>query len=124
MVFSEEIIWWISVVDIPAMGALFWLIWRTRREAESAIQTMRENAETRTAQMREGLSAFKLEVARNYAARADMKELEERLVSHLLRIESKLEITALKTESLQGISQRVGIKRASRTVPSQDHHGF
>ena len=124
MVFSEEIIWWISVVDIPAMGALFWLIWRTRREAESAIQIMRENAETRTAQMREGLSAFKLEVARNYAARADMKELEERLVSHLLRIESKLEITALKTESLQGISQRVGIKRASRTVPSQDHHGF
>jgi hypothetical protein len=50
--------------------------------------------------MREGLSAFKLEVAKSYASIADMKELEARLVGHLLRIEEKLDKTALKAEAL------------------------
>lgn len=97
--FSEDLIWWISVVDIPAMGGLFWLIWRVRRDGERGADHLRDLLERRSSQLREGLHAFKLEVAKNYASHNDLRELEERLTQHLLRIESKLDRTALKAEA-------------------------
>lgn len=101
---SEGLIWWITVIDLPAMGGLFWMIWKTRKENDIAIQHMRDVIDARNAQLREALSAFKLEVAKNYAAIADLKDLERRLVAHLLRIESELDVTALKTESLKAFT--------------------
>ena len=50
---------------------------------------------------RDALAAFKLEVAKSYASISDMRELEDRLVAHLLRIEAKLDTTAMKTEALR-----------------------
>lgn len=101
-IFSQDLIWWITVVDLPAMAGLLLLVWRTRKEAEDGARAVREVMEARSSQLREGLSAFKLEVAKNYASHADLKELENRLVGHLLRIEAKLDATALKAEKLTG----------------------
>jgi hypothetical protein len=98
--FEIDILWWITVIDLPAMTGLFWMIWKTRKESQESGQQLRNVIESRNAQMREALSAFKLEVAKNYAAVSDLKDLESRLVGHLLRIESKLDVTALKTEAL------------------------
>ncbi len=98
---SQDLAWWIMVFDLPAMAGLFVYIWRTRRDSEQAVSHMRDIVETRNAQFREALSSFKLEVAKSYASIGDMKELEVRLVSHLLRIEAKLDRTAMKTEALQ-----------------------
>lgn len=98
---SNDLAWWITVVDLPALGSLFWMIWKTRKEHDIASQHLRDVIESRNAQLREALAAFKLEVAKNYAAVSDLKDLETRLVGHLLRIESKLDVTALKTESLK-----------------------
>lgn len=70
--------WWITVIEIPVMAALFWMIWKTR----------------------EDLSAHKLKVAEEYAESNDVKILEHRLTAHLLRIEAKLDVTALKTERM------------------------
>lgn len=98
---SSELTWWITMIDLPALGGLFWLIWRTRHENEAAIDHLRDVVECRNAQLREALSAFKLEVAKSYASVSDLRDLETRLVSHLLRIESKLDSTALKTEALK-----------------------
>lgn len=99
--FSFDLAWWITVIDLPALGSLFWMIWKTRREGEESLKHLRDVIESRNAQMREALSAFKLEVAKSYAAVSDLKDLEFRLVGHLLRIESKLDVTALKTEALK-----------------------
>ncbi|PZQ48720.1 MAG: hypothetical protein DI551_01150 [Micavibrio aeruginosavorus] len=100
-IFDTGLIWWITAVDLPAMTGLFWLIFQSRKEADEAIETLQETLDVRLAQLREGLSAFKLEVAKTYASVGDMKDLETRIVSHLLRIEAKLDQTALKTESLK-----------------------
>lgn len=97
---SNDLIWWITAIDLPALGGLFWLIWRTRKESEHAVSRLREVVEARNAQMREALAAFKLEVAKSYASIGDLKDVEGRLVSHLLRIEAKLDSTAIKTEVL------------------------
>lgn len=97
---DSGLLWWVSAVDIPALSGLFWLITRNRRDHERRIMQMQELLEVRCTQLREVLSGFKLEVARNYSSVAEMKDLEMRIVSHLLRIESKLDKTALKAEAL------------------------
>ncbi len=83
-------LWWITVVDLPAMAGLFWLIWRTRRDAEDENDRIRDI-----------LASYKLDVAERYAQNSDLQALEKRLTSHLLRIEAKLDVTALKAEALQ-----------------------
>ncbi len=97
---SQDLIWWITVFDLPAMAGLFWLIWRTRHDSERAIDHLQDLLEARCSQLREGLNAFKLEVAKNYASHNDLRDLEERLTQHLLRIEAKLDSTALKAEAV------------------------
>ncbi|MEM9470071.1 MAG: hypothetical protein AAF988_07890 [Pseudomonadota bacterium] len=99
-ILNSGLIWWITVVDIPALSGLFWLIMRHRREQESALRHNQDMLELRCNQLREALSGFKLEVARNYASLVELKDLETRLVHHLLRIEQKLDKTALKAEAL------------------------
>lgn len=100
-IFESGLIWWITAVDLPVMSGLFWMIHRIRTESEDAIDLLHETLEVRTSQLREGLSAFKLEVAKSYASVGDLKDLEARIVSHLLRIESKLDKTALVTAELK-----------------------
>ena len=100
-IFDSGLIWWITAVDLPALSGLLWLVFHSRAEANNAIDTLHETVEVRSSQLREALSAFKLEVAKSYASVTDMKDLENRIVSHLLRIEAKLDQTALKTESLK-----------------------
>jgi hypothetical protein len=98
---SNDVIWWLTAIDLPTLSGMFALVWRTRRDCDLSLRRLREIVDARSAQMREALSAFKLEVAKNYASITDMKELETRLVAHLLRIESKLDTTAMKTEALR-----------------------
>ena len=97
---SSDLIWWITAVELPVIATLFWLIWKLRSESETSHDELISALEKRTAQHREALAGYKLEVAKTYAAHSDVKELENRVISHLLRIEAKLDTTALKTEAL------------------------
>ena len=97
---SQDLAWWITVFDLPAMAGLFWLIWRTRQDTEGAVDDLQRMLDHRSDQLREALNAFKLEVAKTYASQSDLRDLEARLVAHLLRIEAKLDTTALKAEAL------------------------
>jgi hypothetical protein len=65
------------------------MIWNSRREYDDMSRRLAED-----------LSNHKLEVARNYASIDDLRILENRITSHLMRIEAKLDVTALKTESV------------------------
>jgi hypothetical protein len=96
-----NMVWWITVVDIPALTGLLLLIWRTRRDNEEARQYLQDMLDKRTSQLREGLNAYKLESVKTYARESDLQALEERLITHLVRIEAKLDNTALKTEGLK-----------------------
>tara|TARA_B100001989_G_C24550075_1_gene473810 strand:- start:96 stop:410 length:315 start_codon:yes stop_codon:yes gene_type:complete len=99
---SDDLMWWITVVDLPALSALFWMIWRTRNESKEETEKLHKTLDVRCDQLRDALAAFKLEVAKTYASQKDLRALEGRLVSHLLRIESKLDVTAIKAAELQG----------------------
>ena len=75
-----DLMWWITAVELPALAGLFVLIWRVRRDLESAIGETADD-----------LGDFKLDVAKNYASQAALKETEQRLTDHLVRIEQKLD---------------------------------
>ena len=106
---NQDLVWWITVIDLPALAGLLGLIWRTRQDAEKSLGRLERMLDHRSDQLREALQSFKLEVAKSYASQSDMRELEGRLTSHLLRIESKLDATALKAEAL-GASTGVKMK--------------
>lgn len=82
--FSSDLMWWISIIEIPALAGLLILFLK----------------------LRDTIASDKLEAMRMFAVNADVGELERRLVSHLLRIEAKLDVTALKTE---GVFQAYGL---------------
>ena len=87
--FLTSALWWISVVEIPALVGLFALI----------LTVMRD------------LANFRLFVAQNYASFTQTRELEQRLTAHLLRIEAKLDTTALKAENLSARDAWTGAKK-------------
>lgn len=83
--------WWIGAVELPILGGLYWLIWRTRQETSEALESCRRSAESSDTQLRGSIADFKLEVAKSYASIASLNDVERRVVSHLLRIEAKLD---------------------------------
>ncbi|MBK1836379.1 hypothetical protein JHL17_03055 [Azospirillum sp. YIM B02556] len=88
---SLDLAWWITAVELPAMGGLFWLITKVRKDSDSALDDLRARAEEAQTQGRESLAAYKLEVAKTYVSFATLKDVEQRLTDHLLRIETKLD---------------------------------
>ncbi len=85
----QTLIWWVTAIDVPLITAFVVSFARFRREIESEIESFRER-----------LSGFKLEVAQNYASINHVKDLEARLITHLFRIENKLDNSALKPQPL------------------------
>ncbi len=71
---------WVAMIEIPIFAALFRMLVRQKKEYETDI-----------VQCREALSEFKLHVARNYVSVNYLKDVENRLTNHLLRIEKKLD---------------------------------
>jgi len=78
--FGQAFGWWIAVIEIPVLSALFWMIWNSRREFESALMKIHQS-----------LAEHRIEVARTYAETRDIRIIENRLTAHLLRIEAKLD---------------------------------
>lgn len=75
---GNGILWWITAFEIPALAGLLALVLK----------------------LRDVIVQEKLEAMKSFASIGAVRELEQRLVSHLLRIEAKLDATALKTEAL------------------------
>ncbi len=83
--------WWLTMVELPGLAGLFWLIWRSRGEFQRALDLLSLTTQRDMQEAREALAGFKLDVARNYVSIPYLKDVERRLTAHLLRIEAKLE---------------------------------
>lgn len=88
---SMSPLWWITAVELPVLGGLFWLIWRSRQDADDRLDDLAHRLDVGVGQARESLAAYKLEVAKSYATTGYLKDVERRLTEHLVRIEAKLD---------------------------------
>lgn len=87
---TMDAVWWITAVELPVFSGLFWLIQRQHGDGERALEELRERVEAAQSQLRETLGAHRLEVAKSYVTFGALKDVEQRLTDHLLRIEAKL----------------------------------
>jgi len=83
--------WWITAVELPCLGGMALLLWRSRQDWDKRIDELEHRLEIGLGQSRDALSAYKLEVAKSYATTGYLKDVEQRLTEHLLRIETKLD---------------------------------
>lgn len=85
----DQLVWWITAVDVPLATSFLISLSRLRQSLGQQIDDLRDR-----------FTAYKLEVAQNYASINHVKDLESRLIAHLLRIETKLDNTALKAHAV------------------------
>jgi len=85
----DQLIWWITAVDVPLVTAFV-----------VSFNRMRQGLDQQLGDLRDRFTTYKLEVAQNYASINHVKDLESRLIAHLLRIETKLDNTALKAHAV------------------------
>jgi hypothetical protein len=83
--------WWITAVELPVLGAMAMMVWRVRHESDHRMDELEHRLDVGMGQARETLAAYKLEVAKSYATTGYLKDVEQRLTEHLVRIEGKLD---------------------------------
>jgi hypothetical protein len=72
--------WWITVIAIPIVGALFWLRFHDRDDIDKAMRDLKDE-----------LANYKLLVATNFVSVSSLKEVENRIMAHLEKIEKKID---------------------------------
>ena len=82
--------WWISVVEIPLFVGGFWLLKNSINVLEKYVKDVESKSEKDVVNLIESLASFRVDVAVNYASISCLKDVENRLTAHLLRIEAKV----------------------------------
>jgi hypothetical protein len=82
--------WWIGVVELPVFAGMFWIFKNNIDYLEKCIRANEIAAKKEIIGLVEAMSEFRVDVAVNYASISYMKDVENRLTAHLLRIEDKI----------------------------------
>ncbi|MBN9568212.1 MAG: hypothetical protein J0H79_11475 [Alphaproteobacteria bacterium] len=72
--------WWIATIGVPLVGMLFWMRFRDREIYDKAIQSLTTD-----------LANYKLNVATSFASIAYLKDIENRIMSQLQKIDEKVD---------------------------------
>jgi len=86
-----DVIWWITVVEIPALAGLFWLVFKTRTDTANQFDGLKQACHLNEDKIWAALNAYKLDVATTYVSHQHLQQVETRLIRHLVRIEDKLD---------------------------------
>jgi len=78
------------MVEIPVFAAIFTAFGARMKALDAAIRKNDEKTTRGERNLAEQLSAFRVEVAMTYASISYIRDVEERLTSHLIRIEEKI----------------------------------
>lgn len=106
MPITIEPTWWITAIELPVMAALFWMIHGLRSDVQERIERGDARDTDALIRTREDLSEFRIEVARTYVPLSLIREVDQRLSGHLLRIEQKLEQVQRTALSLRAAEDR------------------
>ena len=98
--FGIDIIIWIVFIEIPIFVAFITYIIKQKENMNKDINLVKISIEKRYRYLNEKINNYKLEVAKKYASVSYLKDVENRLTNHLIRIEEKLDnkLTRLENE--------------------------
>ncbi len=82
--------WWISVVELPLFIGAFWLLKNNISTLENNLKDVEAKSKKDVINLIENIASFRVDVAMNYASISCLKDVENRLTAHLLRIEEKI----------------------------------
>nr|CAM75655.1 conserved hypothetical protein [Magnetospirillum gryphiswaldense MSR-1] len=82
---SMSPLWWITAVELPVLGGLFWLIWRSRQDADDRLDDLAHRLDVGVGQARESLAPFSWKWRKAMPTPAISKTLERRPTSILVR---------------------------------------
>ena len=91
---NMDLAWWITAVEAPIVGALFYMINGLRRDIEERISHGDQRDSAALLRTRDDLADVKIEVARTYVPLSLIRDVDQRLSQQLLRIEEKLDEVA------------------------------
>ncbi len=97
---QSDILWLLAGVDIPVILSLIIAIIRYYKETEKRFSDHEKMCDLLRLELDKKLIDQTLKMSNEYARISVVREIERRVVSHLLRIESKLDVTALKAEAV------------------------
>lgn len=106
MPITIEPTWWITVVELPVIAGLFWMINGLRHDVQDRIERGEARDTDALSRTRDDLAEFRIEVARTYVPLSLIREVDQRLSGHLLRIEQKLEQVQRTALSLRAPEDR------------------
>ena len=86
-----DVVWWITVVEIPTLAGLFWFVFRTRTDAANQFDGLKQRCHLREDKLWAAFNAHRLDAATTYASHQHLQQVETRLIRHLVRIEDKLD---------------------------------
>jgi len=93
--FGIDVITWIIFIEIPIFIAFITYIIKQKETINNNIDLI----EKRYRYLNEKINNYKLEVAHKYASVAYLKDVENRLTNHLIRIEEKLDNKLARIEN-------------------------
>ena len=93
------LLWLLGILDIPILLSFLVAGIRFYKDVETRFAAHQKQAEMMIIQSEKSIMNLRLQISNEYARLAVVQEIEKRVVSHLLRIESKLDVTALKAET-------------------------
>ena len=82
---TMDSLWWVSIVQLPAIVALYGHVRRVRREARAAVDDLRHELELHLAHVRGGTVSCQLDHARRQPCATGLTEMESRLTRRLRR---------------------------------------
>jgi len=91
MGFNFDPVTWVTAIELPVVGGLFWMLHGLRQQIADRIETGERRDGAELARLRDELATFKLDVARGYVAVELARDLERRLTQQVGRIEEKLD---------------------------------
>ncbi|MGB1360814.1 MAG: hypothetical protein ACPG8V_01720 [Alphaproteobacteria bacterium] len=89
--FGIDVITWIVFIEIPIFIAFIAYTTKTTESLRNKITETDIDIQAKYKYLNEKINNNKLEVAQKYASIAYLKDVENRLTNHLIRIEEKLD---------------------------------
>ena len=89
--FGIDVITWVVFIEIPIFIAFITYVIKQKEILSNKIDKANDDLENSSKYLNEKINSYKLEVAGKYASVAYLKDVENRLTNHLIRIEEKID---------------------------------